>query len=173
MKSRNILSQEELKEHLHYDPNTGIFTRIKNLSKKKSTKVGNTDKRGYLHIRINYTRYYAHRLVFLYMTGVIPCYVDHIDRNPNNNKWENLREADISQNAANVELMKSSTTGYKGVSKYHYSNIKKWRAYIKVDGKFINLGKYKTKEEAARAYDEAAIKYFGEYAFLNFPKEGL
>jgi len=173
MTFRNILSQEELKEHLHYNPDTGIFTRIKNLSKKKSTNVGNIDKRGYLHIRINYTRYYAHRLAFLYMTGSIPHYVDHIDRNPSNNKWNNLREADISQNGANVALMKSSTTGYKGVSKYHYSDVKKWRAYIKVNGKFINLGKYETTEEAACAYDKAAVQYFGEFALLNFPKEEL
>lgn len=89
--------------------------------------------------------------------------VDHIDGNPLNNSKMNLRICSPNDNNKNLSKHKDNTSGYKGVVK----KGNKWRAKIGVNRKHILLGYYSSKEEAARAYNEAAIKYFGEFARLN------
>jgi len=95
--------------------------------------------------------------------------VDHKDRNIFNNQKENLRTCNSSQNNINKEKSVYNTSGYKGVT--FYKPTKKWRAQIKFKYKAMHIGYYENLEEAARAYDRAAIKYFGEFAYLNFPDE--
>ncbi|MFI7610674.1 HNH endonuclease [Nonomuraea terrae] len=96
--------------------------------------------------------------------------VDHINRNPLDNRRENLRPATRSQNAQNRRGW--SAVGYKGVRrrKCGKDRLTGWSydAYINVDGKSIRLGRRKTAEEAARLYDDAAKEHFGELAALNF-----
>ena len=92
--------------------------------------------------------------------------VDHIDGDTLNNRRYNLRITDFKGNARNHGLNKNNTSGYKGVS-LEQSKSSRWRAYITVNWKHITLGSYATKEEAAKAYNEAAVKYFGEFARLN------
>jgi hypothetical protein len=89
--------------------------------------------------------------------------VDHKDRVGLNNQKENLRRATHSQNRANRGVPSNSTSGLKGVCRLK----DRWKAEITVAGKHINLGQYTDKYEAARAYDQAAIKYFGEFALTN------
>lgn len=92
--------------------------------------------------------------------------VDHIDGNKLNNQKSNLRIcASDSNNKWNRPKYKTSTptSKYKGVSKRGGSI----RARIKVFNKDISLGSFETEELAAEAYNEAAIKYFGQYANLN------
>jgi hypothetical protein len=89
---------------------------------------------------------------------------DHKDLNRLNNKKENLRNCTRSENRHNQKISKNNTSGYKGVC----WNGRGWLAQIKSNGKKINLGTWKTKEDAAMAYDEAAKKYFGEFANTNF-----
>lgn len=91
--------------------------------------------------------------------------VDHIDGNGLNNTRENLRLATKFQNIANSKLNKRNTSGFKGVSRSGSA----WRARINVHGKEISLGAHTTVEKAAKAYDAAARKYFGEFARLNYP----
>lgn len=91
--------------------------------------------------------------------------VDHIDHNPLNNSRSNLRIATRSQNQQNRRLNINSTSGYKGVS-WHKTK-KKWTAVINIEGKNTTLGAYKTSIEAAKAYNVAALKYFGEFAYIN------
>lgn len=95
--------------------------------------------------------------------------VDHIDRDIYNNQKSNLRYATHSQNNANKPARIDNTSGYKGVG---WNNAKnKWHAKIKVNGLHIHLGLFIDKNSAARAYNEAAIKYFGEFAYLNEIKD--
>lgn len=91
---------------------------------------------------------------------------DHKDRDPLNNQRDNLRLASSSQNGAN--RAKWSETTYKGVHWYGSRNC--WNAQITKNYRRINLGYFDSEEDAARAYDQAALKYFGEFATLNFPK---
>ena len=94
---------------------------------------------------------------------------DHINGRTLDNRKANLRSATRLQNSWN--LSKSSRVGYskyKGIT--FYKSKQKWGAQICVDGRRIFLGKFEDETEAAKAYDKAAKKYFGEYAKLNFPE---
>ena len=97
---------------------------------------------------------------------------DHIDRNPLNNRRENLRPATPSQNQFNRRKQRNNTSGYKGVGFSKEKGL--WRAYIANDTKkFIHLGYFAKAEDAARAYDAAAIRFHGEFACPNFPQPRL
>ena len=87
---------------------------------------------------------------------------DHINGNTLDNRKSNLRNCTLQQNTMNRRV--PNKTGFTGVSK----NYRRFGAKIKVDKQSIHLGMFATPEEAARAYDAAARKYFGEYAKTNF-----
>lgn len=93
---------------------------------------------------------------------------DHQDRNKLNNQRSNLRPATRSQNKANVSMLSTNTSGFKGVNKGPPRG-KPWVARITVGQKAKHIGCFNTPEEAAHAYDEAARETFGEFAFQNFP----
>jgi hypothetical protein len=90
---------------------------------------------------------------------------DHKDRNKLNNQRSNLREANNSQNQANSKKKQGCTSRYKGVS--WSINQRKWKASIKLNGKLIHLGVFKDEILAAKAYNKAALLYFGDFANLN------
>lgn len=93
-------------------------------------------------------------------------YVDHINGNGLDNRLENLRLTDKRGNNSNVSKRKNNTTGYKGVVKDNrHDNI--FYSRISVDGRCKHLGTFHNKQDAAKAYNEAAIKYYGEFANLN------
>lgn len=104
---------------------------------------------------------YMHRIIIDTPDGM---HTDHITGDTLNNQRSNLRTCTNSQNQANRGLSKNNTSGFKGVSR----DGKKWRAVIMVGNKYIRLSCHDTPEQAARVYDEAAKKYFGEFAKLNF-----
>lgn len=96
-------------------------------------------------------------------------YIDHINGDKLDNRKENLRFCTQRENSKNVKVeRKNNTSGYKGVA-WKKQN-KKWRASIFLNYKNIHIGYYDTKEKAALAYNEAAIKYHGEFARLNIIK---
>jgi len=97
--------------------------------------------------------------------------IDHRNRNPLDARRSNLRLCTESQNKANRRKGRNNTTGYKGVC-FHIRK-KKYAAGITCLGKRIYLGMFGTPEEAAIVYDDAALKYFGEFACLNFPGRTL
>lgn len=92
--------------------------------------------------------------------------VDHKNQNKLDNRKSNLRFCSRSTNAMNCKVHKHNTSGYKGVS--YMKSIKKYRAYIVLKDKQINLGCYSNKTDAAKAYDKKALELFGEFASLNF-----
>jgi hypothetical protein len=92
-------------------------------------------------------------------------YVDHIDGNRLNNERWNLRICTNSQNCMNRGPQSNSKHGYKGVCWSRAS--RKWRAYIKVNGKQIHLGLFATIREAAMTYNASVQHYHGEFAVLN------
>ena len=91
--------------------------------------------------------------------------VDHEDRDGLNNRRKNLRKATSNQNVANARLCSVSTSGYKGVS--WNKHAQKWTAQLHIDNGKKHLGVFDNKEDAARAYDTAAVEHFGPYALTN------
>lgn len=158
-----MITEERLKNQLIYDPDTGIFKWKVNKGRVKVGDIAcNINDTGHVRIIIDGTRYYAHRLAWLYTYGEFPDgMVDHINRVKDDNRIANLRVVSKSQNAMNTKLHKHNTSGYRGVSLHKKSN--KWKAKIEKDKVQIQLGLFKTKEEAAEAYMIASIKYFGEF----------
>ena len=156
-----MLTLERLKETLEYNPDTGLFkNKINRGNVTAGTIAGSRHSRGYIQIAIDGVDYLAHNLAWFYMTGEWSTYlVDHRDRVESNNKWINLREATYSENGAN-SISKGGRSGIKGV----FPHGSGWRARIKVNYKTINLGTFRTKEEASVIYMEAAYKYFGEFS---------
>lgn len=95
--------------------------------------------------------------------------IDHIDNNGLNNQKYNLRYTTQAGNSANIKMRRTNKSGFKGVC---WSNkSKRWACSITTQGKQLWLGYYDTPEEAARVFDRAALKYHGEFARPNFPKE--
>jgi hypothetical protein len=94
--------------------------------------------------------------------------VDHINHNTFDNRKSNLRICTHAENCQNAYKRKDNSSGYKGVNYYEGNRNKKhWVARIQINGKRVFLGCYKTSIDAAKAYNEAAKNYHGEYALLN------
>ncbi|GAG10749.1 unnamed protein product, partial [marine sediment metagenome] len=103
-----------------------------------------------------------HRLVLGLLNNERP---DHIDGKPLNNRKSNLRVCTHQENCCNTKKPKNNTSGYKGVTWEKTRN--KWKAYIAFNYKCIHLGLFENKIDGAKAYNQAAIKYHGEFAKLN------
>lgn len=142
-----ILTQDRLKELMHYDADTGVFTR-----NGKVTGTARTD--GYKKLTVNGQQFYAHRLAWLYVHGVLPTFIDHIDRNRSNNKIANLRAVSRSENQQNRVKQRNNTSGYKGV--IYFKRTGRWRANIWVGNVNHHIGYFGTAEEANAAYQSAA-----------------
>lgn len=116
---------------------------------------------GYIGVYNRHTKQHTklHRLVLPH--DDIKLHTDHIDGDKRNNKRTNLRLVTPSQNNMNRGPTKSNKTGKKGVS--WNKKDKRFRAQITIDGRKIYLGNFLTVEEASAVYEEAAIRYFGEF----------
>ena len=117
---------------------------------------------GYYKTSINGKDYGIHRIVFAIHHGFFPTIIDHIDRNPANNRIENLREATISQNAWNAAKNSRNTSGYKNVLFRKARN--KWTCRFKVNEKHIMRGSFNTAEEASVYAEILRQELHGKFA---------
>lgn len=141
------MTQDELKEILDYNSITGVFTwKISPSRRAKIGDIAGYSDRGYTIIRYNYKNYKAHRLAWLFIYGVIPKMIDHIDRNGSNNSIDNLRISCYSENNKNKSKYSNCKSGVTGVS--YSKKDSKWKPTIKVNGKTINLGYYDNFDDA-------------------------
>jgi AP2 domain./HNH endonuclease. len=91
--------------------------------------------------------------------------IDHINGDKLDNRRENLRICTRDENLRNKGLVKKNTSGYKGLC--WFPSMKKWQVRIRCNGEKLYLGYFADKKEAARVYNEAAIKCHGKFARLN------
>ena len=166
-----MLTQERLKELLSYNSESGEF--IWKIRRSRGALAGGIAGRiskakrdaggGYRWIGIDGKEYLAHRLAWLYMTGVEPQGdIDHRNTDRADNRFANLREADGSQNMANKVRQANNTTGFKGVSLNKATG--KFVASIQRGGAYKYLGLFKTPEQAHAAYAAEAKSLFGDFA---------
>jgi len=157
-----MITQEELKELLNYNPETGIFTYKKKKAKCTPGKIAGTyHVNGYTHIQLNRKIYKAHRLAWLYVYGYFPQFIDHINCDRGDNRLCNLREATLTQNNQNTKISKNNTSGVKGVA--WHKGAKKWCATMDANGKRMYLGLFTDLELAKLVIDEARAKYHGNF----------
>ena len=154
-----ILTQERLKELLHYDPDTGLFTcKMKVRNRAVGSVVGSSGTRGYLQCNIDGKPYKMHRLAWLYVRGVWPEHqLDHINHNTADNRISNLRDVTCAHNHQNRARRTKSASGYLGVT-WHRRDLR-WHAYIEVDGKQHHLGYYSALPDAVNARLAAERQY--------------
>jgi hypothetical protein len=166
-----VLTADDLRERLTYDLSTGWFFRRKSFHRwiagERAGCLNTTTGRWV--IRVENKLYQAHRLAWLYVTGKWPAQeVDHINGDPTDNRWANLREATRSENMANrsgnKELSKSSR--FKGVTLLIRRGS--WKGQIKKEGKNYQK-EFADEVSAAKWYDLMAKKMHGSFARLNFP----
>lgn len=164
MNAMQDLTQTRLKELMHYDPNTGVFTwRVapRRSRLKKGDAAGSYDAKGARQIKIDGQTYRAHRLAWLYVHGIWPAVLlDHVNGKPGDNRLRNLREATYSQNAMNQAAQKDGTSGAKNV--YHQAG--KWVVRMRAQGHDLYFGRYDDLELAELVAVEARDKYHGVYA---------
>jgi len=134
-----------------YDYKIGdLFWRSPGQHKAMDKPAGGIIGNGYKRILIGETSYYTHRLIWLYHNGYFPeNEIDHIDRNPLNNRIENLREVTRQCNMRNVKIAKNNRSSVTGVS--WTKRIKKWHAQIMINKKQIHLGNFTRFIDAVKA----------------------
>jgi transposase InsO family protein len=159
------LTVERLKELLHYDPETGIFTW--KVSTSKRVKVGDqagkaTNLAGYKRVRVLNELYLAHRLAWFYVFGSWPTKnLDHINRVKTDNRIANLREADHTANSHNMLTPKRNTSGHVGV--WYEEKGRRWIAGIMHQYKRIHLGRFCSMEDAIAARKAGELRYWGHH----------
>lgn len=158
-----MITQERLKELLHYNPDTGIFTN--RITRSSNAIIGNvsgcvynSNGKTYRLIRIDNTNYRVHRLAWLYITGSFPNKnIDHIDGDGTNNKFSNLRSVDQQENQRNKRKYANNKSGLSGV--FFNRTLEKWEAHIGIHGRRKYLGVFDDKFEAICAKKSAESKY--------------
>jgi hypothetical protein len=155
-----LVTVERVCELLNYNPETGEFVRAK-VGKIAGSRMTN----GYRIIGVDGKGYLAHRLAWLVVHSRWPDgNIDHINGDRADNRIANLRECNQAQNMWNH----NAAWGRSGIRGVHWSGQdhkrqKKWVARLKVNGRTHNLGRFATKEEAAEAYKDAAIRLHGTF----------
>jgi len=170
------LSFEDVRRIFNYDQRTGeLRWKIRmGCRALPGSRAGTQKPRGHWEVKVHRVRYQAHRIIWLWMTGVWPKeMIDHKDCDPSNNRWSNLREATAQENIRNRPVMRTNEVGLKGVSPQFRNKDPKtgvrprtgrWKAQIRINSRVVHLGFFKTPEEAHAAYKRAADQFYGAFA---------
>lgn len=161
---------ETIRDRFYYD-NGVVRVKKSGQWKGKKDEVAGTPrpKDSRIIIQVKGQRFFAHQIVWLLFNEDIPeTSIDHVDTNCTNNLIENLRAATRSEQQRNKPVQGNNSTGFKGVSFRRAVKAKPWRAGITVANQLKHLGYFETAVEAAIAYDRAAKRYFGAFAYTNF-----
>jgi hypothetical protein len=157
------MTQERLLTLFEYHSSGALVAKERRANVMPGTVIyGFSDEYGYRKIRVDGRVYRIHRVIFLLVNGHLPESIDHKDCNKSNNRIENLREATRALNMTNRRPM--SKTGFKGVTR----NAKSYISRITFNKEQIFLGRFEDPVDAAKAYDTAAIRLYGDYARPNF-----
>jgi hypothetical protein len=154
-----MITPEELKRRLHYDPETGIFTWRRGIRRGKRAGGLGSNSRGHRYWVIglegkNITKTPASHVAYCYMTGEWPIEeMDHLNRIATDDRWENLRAVTRAQNEWNKDRYRNNKSGVKGV----YFRNGKWIAGIRRNGVRRILGRFSTVQEAHVAYQAASV----------------
>lgn len=158
-----MITQATLKELLHYDPDTGVFTWRVRPSRRVyiGDEAGSVYQRGnacYRDIKIDGVKYLAHRLAWLYTYSEFPAgQIDHIDGNGLHNWIINIRDVDNRENQKNSRLRSDNTSGTVGVSFDKASG--KWKAQISTGSGRKRLGHFTDIKDAIAARKSAEVEY--------------
>lgn len=157
-----MITQQRALELFDYQ-NGSLFWKVKPAKQIAiGSEAGCKNSHGYCVVRADGVLYGVHRIIFLMHHGHLPKYIDHADRNPLNNRIENLREASASENAYNKVAQSNNRSGCKGV-RWH-KQIKHWCVEIQVNKVKKYLGIYKDLELADLVAQEARDLYHGNFA---------
>lgn len=154
-----------VREYLHYDADTGSFTWIKKPCNRivVGSSAGYMRPDGYKMLGLFGGPHLYHRVAWLWMTGEeAPSDIDHIDGDPSNNAFANLRLASRSENNMNAKTNRTNKSGLKGAM--WIAKDKRWYARITLNKRGHHLGSYDCPAAAHLAYQIAADKMFGEFA---------
>jgi len=155
-----MITAEELRTIVRYEPGTGDFLWLQGYGRRKAGELA--PKRPYVRFKFNGKMYLAHRLAWLYVYGEWPKeFLDHINGDPSDNRISNLREATPLQNCANRRIHRDNKSGLKGVCQIESG---KFMASIQEAGKQRYLGVFDSAKAAHQRYFEEAIRIHGEYA---------
>jgi len=155
-----------MRELLHYDSETGIFTwKVGRKGTRGIGSVAGTTKgsHGYVTICVDGEYFLGHRLAWIMTYGSLSApQIDHRNLVKTDNRLRNLRPSSSLQNRGNTCVRSDSLTGVKGVSLHRQTG--KWNAHIRINGRKRSLGLFHSIDEAGRAYARAATEHFGEFA---------
>ena len=146
-------TQKRLLEVMEYNPETGSLVWLHRedisdgLNKRFAGKEAfNTDRgNGYLFGTLDFEQYLKHRVIWKMVTGRDPDVIDHVDGDPKNNRWDNLRNGDFGVNNRNMKKGTRNTSGHVGVA--WDKRRSKWRVHIMKDGKSVSR-RFIHKEQA-------------------------
>lgn len=146
------LTAQRLRDLLHYDPETGCFTRrIAHYGSPAGARVGSRHNEGYIRLHVDGRSYLCHRLAWLYVTGAWPTHdIDHLNGNRSDNRFANLRGVTRAVNLQNQRLVRSNNKHSSLLGAFKKRG--RWESKIRVDGAYRHLGVFDTPEEAHAAY---------------------